>query len=94
MTPNVLALPSTIDYRLGLDGVRALGFENWLLENYGFEADMTPIKFIPPRFVRRDGYFDVYAYERWKANRLKEYQQSANAVKAQPVETVKRSTNA
>jgi hypothetical protein len=41
-------------------------FEHWLLENFGFEADMTPIKHTPPGFVRSDGFFDVKGYEQWR----------------------------
>jgi hypothetical protein len=41
-------------------------FEEWLLENYGFEADYKAIRNTPPMFVRADGLFDVEAYERWR----------------------------
>lgn len=54
-------------------------FENWLLENYGFEADMTPIKCTPPRFVKANGMFDVAAYESWKDARRVDFSKTEKA---------------
>lgn len=50
-------------------------FENWLLENYGFEADMTPIKNLPPTFLDSTGStFDATKYEAWKDVKRIEWQ--------------------
>jgi hypothetical protein len=48
-------------------------FENWLLENYGFESGEVPIRTRPPMFVRKDGMFDVVGYERWKLDRFSDF---------------------
>jgi hypothetical protein len=48
-------------------------FENWLVENYGFEANGAVIKNKPPMFVRSDGFFDVVAYEKWKERKMAEF---------------------
>ena len=48
-------------------------FENWLVENYGYEANGIPILHAPPRFVRSsDEMFDVAAYDAWKEQQRKE----------------------
>jgi hypothetical protein len=50
-------------------------FWHWLMENYGFDAEMRPLNHRPPKFVRADGYFDVTAYERWLKEKRKEWAQ-------------------
>jgi hypothetical protein len=42
-------------------------FEQWLLDNYGFEPDIrTPIRYRPPLFVDSDGMFDVRWHDAWE----------------------------
>lgn len=41
-------------------------FDQWLLEEYGFEADGTPTKKRPPSFITSDGCFSHEKYVNWK----------------------------
>lgn len=44
-------------------------FDAWLRDNWGFEADGTPVLHRPPVFVGEDGEFDVGWYEKWLEER-------------------------
>jgi len=44
---------------------RRSDFDSWLLTSYGFEADGTPVRDLPPSFGSEDRVFDITAYERW-----------------------------
>lgn len=49
-------------------------FDQWLLDNYGFEADFVPTKLRPPEFIRDDDWFDMVAYEKWVEDKRKEFE--------------------
>lgn len=49
-------------------------FEQWLLDNYGFDGDgITPLAQRAPLFITSDGTFDLRAYEHWRNERRVEF---------------------
>jgi hypothetical protein len=56
----------------GLD-VDCLTFDEWLVLNYGFHPDGTPVRFRPPMFVDSEGMFDVPAHDQWVSDRHQDY---------------------
>lgn len=54
-------------------------FDTWLLFNWGYEPDGTPILNRPPMFVDVNGMFDMEWYEYWIEQRREFYEASIRA---------------
>jgi len=48
-------------------------FYNYYLDNWCFNADMTPVKNKPPVFITLDGTFDTAKYDKWLESIKKKY---------------------
>lgn len=48
-------------------------FYNYMLDNWCFNPDYTPVKNLPPKFLTQDGTFDAKAHTKWEEDIKKKY---------------------